>query len=782
MMEGYRANDKSIQSLTLSLEQLRAENPLFASVVDADTGETRQLSASACARALRAYALHPEQLRATAPVQALASDHPNDVWQIDASISTLFYVPGERQSGMQDMAPGVFYKNKPENFEKIKRQRLTRYVLTDHCSGSIFVLYVPGGESTVNMAESFLAAIAQRPGQQMYGVPFHLMMDPGSAGIGGAFMNLLRRLQVTPVVNKAGNARAKGQVENAHNLVETNFESGFKFTHVPSIDWINDKAQMWMRHYNSARTHTRHKMTRWDKWLEITQQQLRLVDAKLARDLITHAPETPKVDSEMQVRFASRVWSLRDVPGVMVGEKVSITYNPFDVAKAFTEANDNMAVLIRSLPELKAAGVDTGRVVGEALSKMIDGAKNQAELDALRQRIESLRKELGTTVTDGLLDQLRQKTLDVKDAVDQATPGVNSLREAFSELGMKSPEDIAAIEKRMGDVTEELRKAADQGKITGEQLAEGLEKARAKIDEIKPGINSISEAMKTLGVTSDAELKRMADASESAYFKLKNSATASVREISDGFKKFADDQIKANDGVATGWLKNEAAAQGYEISVDKAGKTVVRSMQEANAALNSTVDATNKAASATDAYTAALQRRNAEVGKLPPAGRRAANGEELGEGVTEVGSGGQYQNRQGMWSDAKGNTQGMASDLSTLTGIAAFLKAAGVDDEAEARRIAKEFANEKGQIDYINNAGQIKYGGRSSTMSQAVLAAAEKYTFSDKNTKTSSIPNQTKTINININGKNRPVTLATANDANALEEIIQLLTDAAGRS
>ena len=39
MMEGYRANDKSIQALKLSLEQLRAENPLFASVIDADTGE-----------------------------------------------------------------------------------------------------------------------------------------------------------------------------------------------------------------------------------------------------------------------------------------------------------------------------------------------------------------------------------------------------------------------------------------------------------------------------------------------------------------------------------------------------------------------------------------------------------------------------------------------------------------------------------------------------------------------------------------------------------------------
>ncbi|MDF1483719.1 transposase, partial [Ramlibacter sp. H39-3-26] len=201
LMEGYRANKKSIQALSLTLEQLRANNPLFASDTDQNTGETRQLSASACARALRAYALHPEQLRQPAPAQALASDHPNDVWQIDASISVLFYVP---EGGAQDMSPAVFYKNKPENFEKIKRQRLTRYVITDHCSGSIFVRYVAGGESVVNMADVFLAAIAQRPDQQMYGVPFHLMMDPGSAGIGGPFKNLLRRLLVTPVVNKAG--------------------------------------------------------------------------------------------------------------------------------------------------------------------------------------------------------------------------------------------------------------------------------------------------------------------------------------------------------------------------------------------------------------------------------------------------------------------------------------------------------------------------------------------------------------------------------------------------
>lgn len=340
MMEGYRANDKSIQALRLALQQLRANSPMFASVVDAETGETRQLSESAVSRALRAYALHPEQLRQPEPVQALASDHPNDVWQIDASISTLFYVPGQGQAGMQDMPPGEFYKNKPENFERIKRQRLTRYVLTDHTSGAIFVHYVAGGESVVNMTEAFLAAIAQRPEAQMYGVPFHLMMDPGSAGMGGAFKNLLRRLQVEPVVNQAGNARAKGQVENAHNLVETNFESGFKFTHVPDIAWINEKAALWMRWYNSTRVHSRHGMTRWAKWMEITQQQLRLVDADLARQLLTHEPETPKVQPDLTVRFAGRVWDVRDVPGVLIGEKLQVTYNPFDRATALVVQHD----------------------------------------------------------------------------------------------------------------------------------------------------------------------------------------------------------------------------------------------------------------------------------------------------------------------------------------------------------------------------------------------------------------------------------------------------------
>ena len=386
LMEGYRANDKSIHTLKLALKRLRANRPHFACVLDTATGEIRQLSESACARALRTYRLHPEQLRQPTPAQALASEHPNDVWQIDASISTLFYVP---EGGVAAMDKAVYYKNKPENFEKIKRQRLTRYVLTDHCSGAIFVHYVAGGESTVNMAESFLAAIAQRPDQQMYGVPFRLMMDPGSAGVGGAFKTLLRRLQVAPVVNEAGNPRAKGQVENAHNLVETDFESGFRFTHVPSIAWINEQAAKWMRYYNSVRVHSRHGLTRWAKWMQITQQQLRLVDADLARQLLTASPATPKVNGDLEIQFDGRTWSVKHVPGVLVGQKLTVTFNPFDRATAYVLDRDaNGDELLIEVPEVQRD--EHGFRADAALIGRGHKAMPQTQADANRKLVERI--------------------------------------------------------------------------------------------------------------------------------------------------------------------------------------------------------------------------------------------------------------------------------------------------------------------------------------------------------------------------------------------------------
>jgi hypothetical protein len=103
----------------------------------------------------------------------------------------------------------------------------------------------------------------------------------------------------------------------------------------------------------------------------------------------------------------------------------------------------------------------------------------------------------------------------------------------------------------------------------------------AALDAARPGINSVAEAMKTLGVTSDASLKQTAATAKEAYDTLRTSGTASARELQDAFAKYAETAIKANGGVASESLKAEAAMRGLSIEGGKAGDSISRAMQGA---------------------------------------------------------------------------------------------------------------------------------------------------------------------------------------------------------
>lgn len=214
------------------------------------------------------------------------------------------------------------------------------------------------------------------------------------------------------------------------------------------------------------------------------------------------------------------------------------------MSQGFRDAQENMSILIRQLPELKVAGVDTGAVVGQALSKMLDGAKNQTEIDAVITRIKTLRTELDNKVTDGLLDQATEKAKGLKAALDEATPGVNSVR----------------------------------------------------------------EALKQLGITSDETLRKTAVDAKSAYDVLRDSGTASARELGEAFKKSADAAIAANAGIAPSWVNAEAALRGYEVAVDSAGKATLRH----KSAIDQNTESNQRAARSVEEHRSALERLNAE--------------------------------------------------------------------------------------------------------------------------------------------------------------------------
>lgn len=326
--ESARKNRKRLLSLKDAVAILRANGAIQAGRLDETTGEFRPLSLSAISRGLRQYAQHSAQLSQPDPVTSLASRHPNQVWQVDASLCVLYYL--KKQTGLEVMDHREFYHNKPKNLARIESERVWRYAITDHTSGTIYVEYVFGAESGENLSNVFIHAIQPKPELYFHGVPFIVMMDPGSANTGALFRSLAHGLGVRLIVDQPGNPRAKGQVECAHNLIETKFESLLRLEPVNSLPALNVSALRWMVRFNSQEVHSRHGGTRMGKWLAIRTEELRIPPAEaVCRELARSAPEERTVSDTLAVSYQGAEYDVSDVPGLLVGGKLLIARNPW---------------------------------------------------------------------------------------------------------------------------------------------------------------------------------------------------------------------------------------------------------------------------------------------------------------------------------------------------------------------------------------------------------------------------------------------------------------------
>lgn len=330
LMEATRKNGKRLYSIVCAVEMLRANGEIDAGRLDDETGEWSPLSESTISRALRGYGLHPDQLSQPAPVTELASLHPNHVWEIDASLCTLYYL-SNGQRGLQVMDSATFYKNKPKNLQRIASDRVWSYELTDHTSGWIYVEYVMGAESGENLCSVLINAMQERGGADvLHGVPQMLYLDPGSANTAAMTKNLCRSLGIDVVSHKPRNARATGQVEKARDIIERRFEPGLKFQPVHSLDELNAKARQWRQHFNATAIHSRHGKSRSSVWMTITAQQLiKAPSVTVCRELAVATAESRKVTPKLRISFQGEEYDVSSVPGVMVGEKLMITRNPW---------------------------------------------------------------------------------------------------------------------------------------------------------------------------------------------------------------------------------------------------------------------------------------------------------------------------------------------------------------------------------------------------------------------------------------------------------------------
>ncbi len=330
------------------------------------------------------------------------------MWEVDASLCVLFYLRAGKDNagGLQVMRHDEFYKNKPRNLKRIENDRVWRYAITDHRSGYIFVHYVLGAESGMNLAESFMAAIQQRGHDPFYGVPHILMMDMGSANTGALFQNLCRRLGVRVIAHAPGNARATGQVEGAHHIIERKFESSLRFKSVHSLDELNDFALIWHRWFNATKVHSRHGQTRAQAWMQITAEQLRIAPApEVCRALLTHAPEPRDVSRTLTISFEGAEYDVRAIPGVEVGQRVLVAINPWK--------HPDAVCIVERGAQGEEVLLDAPRVQRDEMNHRVDATVIGESFAALpKTRLEANREEVRRlawgTADEKEVDKLRR--------------------------------------------------------------------------------------------------------------------------------------------------------------------------------------------------------------------------------------------------------------------------------------------------------------------------------------------------------------------------------------
>lgn len=323
--EGLRKNDKQT-----------VFTPLARSVLEQNNVELKASNAH-LNKLLRDRNLDVNSQRNAKPVQGLRAEHPNYLHQVDPSLCLVYYLKNKQYMIRDDQ----LYKNKLDTIAKIKF-KVWRYTGYDRASGAIKVRYFEAAGENQHILFDFLMYMwGKQDNVLMHGVPKFMYWDQGSAMTSAAIKNLLLHLEVERLEHLPGNARAKGGVENANNIVETQFESRLRFQPVNDIAELNAAAEAWQEAYNAnliPHQDTRLKrhglpkpVARYDLWQLIRAEQIRLLPAiEVCRALMTSKEVERTVQPDMCVTYKHQSaestlrYDLKGLDGITVKSKVIV--------------------------------------------------------------------------------------------------------------------------------------------------------------------------------------------------------------------------------------------------------------------------------------------------------------------------------------------------------------------------------------------------------------------------------------------------------------------------
>jgi len=451
--------------------------------------DTGQITVGGLNRILRERQLSDRCLDASEPHTEMRSLHPNHVHAFDVSICIQYYLKSGKMGFMDERD---YYRNKPQNFAKIKR-RLYRYVLVDHFSGAYYLWYYEArGETQDNLFDFLLRAWSEKKSGKFpfMGVPFMILMDRGAANMSRAIIAFLERLGVEVPEGRPHNARRQGVVERMHGIVERKLESRLRIQPAASVEELNEWAEDFIINHQATKLHTRHKMTRTASWLLIKPEELReLPPLDIVRELYANPEETRTVDGAYAISYRGNEYDLRHVAGLYRGAKVEAVLKPYawPVIDVRYRGETYEAKPLERLDARDGAFRAGAAVIGEEFKSPRETLTQKAAKKMENMAFGEERKKdsipfEGLTVFGVHEDKVKadayipRKGMPIevdRSVADRQIPIVDFIRQLADEMGEVPPELNAELRERFGSSISLEDATKVKAELSGEEDGQG---------------------------------------------------------------------------------------------------------------------------------------------------------------------------------------------------------------------------------------------------------------------------------------------------------------------
>ena len=291
------------------------------------------------------------------------------------------------------------------------------------------------------------------------------------------------------------------------------------------------------------------------------QAKIALMNAQAAEDAAFKSAETARAAWEATGQAAEK--ELEKLP-----TQVALASAAFDkfgldvnaamgrVSTATQTAIDDFDGLVVAVDRVNGTAEEKSRALSQAFGQMIDGAKTQADFEAIRAKIEQMGRQGLLSASDmrAALDSVSERAGKLAGETDKVT-------QAFERMGLKTNEELAkaAVQaqsdyeliKQSGKASAETIEAAyKQAAEAAKQSGDESRIAWADNEKASLGVKTANEDLASSYSSVGIEAENYGQKADEAHQRAGGNADYVIkqnRQIADSYREIADAQKTRND-------------------------------------------------------------------------------------------------------------------------------------------------------------------------------------------------------------------------------------------